>query len=441
MRTIEADGIWTPSGWLTGHSLQIADGQIIDMPTAGRQHADVALPGRVLVPGFVNAHSHAFQRAFRGHVQWRASEVDDFWSWRDRMYATANALDPAGVEAVSALAFLEMAQAGVTTVGEFHYLHHQPDGSPYPDPDELAHRVISAARSVGVRIVLLRVAYARDRPGQPLRADQARFGDPTPGAVLDAIERLAGRAGPGARVGLAAHSVRALDAQWLGALSAWDGVVHAHVSEQPAENESCSAEHGVSPLRVLSDSGLVSERFTAIHLTWPLPGDIGLLEDAGGTVCVCPSTELDLGDGLLPVEARTRLRMCVGSDSHARIDPLHEARALELHGRALAGRRAVLGPTGDFDGPARAILDAATIAGERALGGTAPGLTAGAPADFVAIDLRGTAAVGVPPLQAVAFTADPAWVDAVWVGGTQIVRDGRHAHAAEIAERAAPYLP
>lgn len=441
MPVLAPDGVWTPQGLKTGHVVQIEDGWIIGVAEAGRHPISHPLPGRILLPGLVNAHSHAFQRAFRGHVQWRSAEHDDFWSWRDAMYAVANRLDPEGVQAVSALAFLEMAEAGVTRVGEFHYLHHQPDGTRYADPDELARRVIAAATEVGIRIALLRVAYARGGPGVPLRADQARFGDTDPEAVLGALERLApATADPRVTLGLAPHSVRALDRRWLRALSAWSGPVHAHVSEQPAENEGCLAEHGASPLAVLADAGLVRPGFTAVHLTWPLEGDLQLLAEASGGVCVCPGTELDLGDGFLPVEARLQLPLCLGSDSHAQIDLFAEARALELHARGLAGRRNVLSPPGQRHGLAHRLLAAATVAGDRALGGAGQGIVAGAPADLVAIDLRRTAALGVPPLEAIAFAATPEWVDAVWVAGEPIVTDGHHPRADAIRERARPWL-
>ena len=311
--------------------------------------------GRHLVlPGLVNAHSHAFQRAFRGHVQWKAAGKDDFWSWRDRMYATANRLDPEGVQAVSALAFLEMVKSGITHVGEFHYLHHAPDGTRYEDPDELAKRVLAAAEQVGLRITLLRVAYARAGVGKPLRPDQARFGDRDPEDVLAAVERLSAHASDRVRIGLGPHSVRALDADWLRALGAYEGIVHTHVSEQRAENEACRSEHGASPLQVLADAGLVGERFTAVHLTWPRQGDVQLLEEAGGSVCACPTTELDLGDGFLPAEVMDRLPVCVGSDSHAVIDLWQEMRSLELHARANPGPAQHLGPRGRAPGPRRA---------------------------------------------------------------------------------------
>jgi len=441
MTAVFPEWIWSGTELYAGWGLEFdAHGIIVGLLPPERQPADaIRMPGRLLLPGLVNAHSHAFQRAFRGHVQWRAAGEDDFWSWRDRMYAVAGSLTPEGVEAVSALACLEMAEAGVTEVGEFHYLHHQPDGTAYADPDELARRVIAAARAVGIRIALLRVAYQRAGFDQPLRLDQRRFGDADPAAAVEAAFRLAARPEAGVRIGLAPHSVRAVSPDGLRALAGWTGVVHAHVSEQPAENRACLAATGRSPLAVFADAGLVSERFSAVHLTHPMPGDLELLVAADAQIVVCPSTELDLGDGFLPLEARSA-RLCLGTDSHARIDLFDEARALELHARGLAGRRNVLAPPGSRHGLASRLLAAASLAGDRALGGAGVGLVPGAAADFAVVDLRRPAAEGVPPLEAAAFVATPEWVEETWVGGRRIVAGGRHPARDAVGRAAAPYL-
>ncbi len=440
-RVLKPEWVWAPDGVARDLAVVMDDTDSIVEVVPAERYPGVGeeLPGRLLMPGMVNAHSHAFQRGFRGHVQRVApgdrGARDDFWSWRVRMYALANGLDPEGVKAVSALAFLEMLEAGITRVGEFHYLHHQPDGTPYDDPDELAHAVLQAAAEVGIGITLLRVAYAAGGIGKPPGADQRRFVDATVEASLVALERLAGE---GHHVGLAPHSVRAVPEPGLRELSAWSGVVHAHVSEQPAENEACVAAYGRTPLQVMADAGLVSERFTAVHLTHPLPGDVDRLAAAGGTVCVCPSTEMHLGDGFLPVDARLRLPLSLGSDSHAWIDLLREAATLELHGRGLAGRRHVLADAEGLVGEtlAERMLWAATEGGARCLGRPPARIEAGAPADLVAVDLRRPAASGVPPLEAAAFAGTADWVERVWVGGHEVVRDGVHPARAEVSERA-----
>jgi len=438
--TLRPAWVWTPGGARSGVCVEIRDGTIVGLtPSERHPTVDVELPGRLLIPAMVNAHSHAFQRAFRGHVQHRPAGRDDFWSWRDRMYAVANGLDPDGVEAVSRLAFLEMAEAGIGQVGEFHYLHHAPDGARYADPDELARRVVRAALDVGIRITLLRVAYARNGAGAPLRDDQRRFGDRSPDEVLAAVARLRALEDPRVRVGLAPHSVRAVPLDWLGAFAGFDGPVHVHVAEQPAEVVACQAEYGRSPVGVLEQAGLLHDRLVAVHLTHPDPGDVGRLRDVGAGVCACPGTELDLGDGFLPLAARD-LSISVGSDSQATIDLFAEARAVELHARALAGRRNVMAPEGSRHGLAERILAIATTTGDRHLGGPGLGIEPGAPADLVAIDLRRPAAEGVPPLEAAAFVATPEWVSDLWVAGRRIVRDGRHPDRDEVVRAARPFL-
>ena len=372
------------------------------------------LAGRVLLPGFVNAHSHAFQRALRGHVQ-HAEGPDSFWSWRERMYQLATTLDPDGVEAISGLAFEEMLQAGFTTVGEFHYLHHQPDGTPYENPDELAHRVLAAAARVGIRVVLLRVAYARAGFGAAPNPRQRRFIDPSPDHALAAVARL--QAG-GHLAGLAPHSVRACPSEWLRAFAEFDGVIHAHVDEQPSEVTQSLAEHGRRPLHVFADAGLVDQRFTAVHLTWPDEAELAALGAA--SVCACPTTELDLGDGFLPLDRLQGAALCIGSDSHAAIDPFAELRAIEWHARATTGRRNVLRHVG-ADGLAARLIDIGTAGGARALGLDTGRIEVGLPADLVAIDVTGIRYREARLLPTIVFNGSPSDVTDVWVAGRKVV--------------------
>ncbi|MCB9763996.1 MAG: formimidoylglutamate deiminase [Alphaproteobacteria bacterium] len=433
-RILRPQWVLGPEGLRSGIEVVIEAGRVAQLRA---QTGPVDLPGHALLPGFVNAHSHAFQRGLRGHVQWRQGS-DDFRTWRERMYALATGLDPDGVEAVSALAFLEMALAGITTVGEFHYLHHNPDGAPYADPDELARRVIAAARRVGLRICLLRVAYHRAGAGRPPTPAQRRFVDPTPERALDALTRLQKLDDPAVSVGLAPHSVRAVPAPWLRtfAEARLDVPVHAHVAEQPFELEECRAEHGADPLAVFERAGLVDDRFCAVHLTWPAEGDRERLRAAGARVCACPSTELDLGDGFLPVDKLEGVEVCLGSDSHALIDPLFEARALELHARGVQGRRNVLSPPDAPDGLALRLLDAATAHGARALGVDAGRIAVGAWADLVAVDLRDPVFAGARPLPTLVFCGHPRLVRAVWVAGEPVVTEGQHPQAPAILEAA-----
>ncbi len=423
MPVIVADGAWTPQGWMADCEIAWDDGVIVRVgPPTGVPSE--RLKGKSVTPGAVNAHSHAFQRGLRGRVQSRTSENDDFWSWREGMYALADSLSPDAFEALVAQCFLEMLEAGITTVGEFHYLHHGLAGHRYADPDELAHRVRAAAEQVGLRVVLLRTAYYRAGPGRDLVAPQLRFVDRDPTETLASIERL--KRIPGWRVGLALHSVRAVPPTFLRELRAYDGLVHAHVAEVRAEVEACKQETGAEPLACFEDAGWLGPQFTAVHLTRPGPGDVARMAQSGAGVCATPSTELDLGDGWVPL-AWIDGPLCVGSDSQAAIDPVGEARAVEMGARGRMHKRNVWGRLGDESAVAQRIMDVATTSGDRALGGNGAGLVPGGPADFVAWDLDRPAADGVPPLEAIAFASRPEWVSDVWVGGRRVVSEGRAA--------------
>ena len=405
----------------------------------GESRGEVNLPNRLVMPGFVNAHSHAFQRGIRGWVQHAVGE-DNFWSWRDRMYGLANSLDPDGIEAVSRLAFLEMVEAGFTSVGEFHYLHHQPDGTPWDDPNELSKRVISAARDVGLRINLLRVAYARAGAGKGPAPGQRRFCDPSAAAVLKHVDDLissdAVTGDDAVTVGLAPHSVRAVPSSWLSEFASFDGVIHAHVDEQGEEIDQCLGEYGLRPIEVFSYAGLLNPRFTAVHLTWPDNRELQLLRRSGAGVCGCPTTELDLGDGFLQVEYLDGVNLSIGSDSHARIDPFAEMRALEWHARARLGRRNVMVASEDPSALAARLAEIGSLGGARALGLDTGELRVGAMADLIAIDLDHTALATGPVLPNVIFSGGPELVREAWVGGRQLLEGGRHPGRREIIEAA-----
>ncbi len=430
MQILRPDYVLTPEGVVADTDVVIEHGCIVDLRPASRQSICTRrLGGKIIIPGLVNAHSHAFQRAIRGVVQHMGGTNDDFWSWRTAMYGVAGALTPETIGPISRLAFLEMALGGVTAVGEFHYVHHQANGRPYDDPNELAHRVIQAARDVGIRIALLRVSYSTSAIGVPARPEQRRFCDVSPEASLTALSRLADASDEHVRIGLAPHSIRAVPESWLRVLASFEGVVHAHVAEQPAEVLQCMNTLGRSPLAVFADSGLVSERFTAVHLTWPSDGDLVRLATAKGTVCVCPTTEYDLGDGIFPIHEWLG-SVCVGTDSHARIDIMEEARLAHTVGRARAGRRGIGG-----ERPAFGIVQSACEGGARSLGFES-GIAVGKPADLVAFDLCSAPFLGVDPLEAVGFGSGANNVTDVWVGGREIVRDGHHARHREIMEGA-----
>jgi formimidoylglutamate deiminase len=403
----------------------------------------VSLPGRLLAPGLVNAHSHAFQRVLRGRTEHLAAghEHDDFWSWRELMYTAAGRLTPEEVHAASRQAFLEMARAGITAVGEFHYLHHGPDGTPYDDVHELALQVARAAADVGLRLVLLRVAYARAGFEVPPDPRQRRFLDPSAEVALERTLELADRLRGRATVGLAPHSVRAVPRDWLQTLArGWThGPLHLHAAEQLAEVEACQREHGRRPLELLDEVGLLRPGTTVVHGIHLIEGEVARLARSGASVCACPSTERDLGDGVVPADAlqRAGVPLSLGTDSQAQVELLEEARLLEGHLRLVRRRRNVLDPGGGgADSLARWLLEAATRGGAASLGLDTGRLEPGRPADFFTVDLRHPALEGLPPaalLAGVVFAAPQAAVREVAVQGRLLVTDGVHPAAEAIA--------
>ncbi len=406
------------------------------------------LPARALVPGFVNAHSHAFQRLIRGRTQWRPATVPraDFWSWREAMYTAALAMHPEDVFLASRFCFLEMLRAGVTSVGEFHYLHRDPEGRRYLEPNELAHRVLDAAAEVGIRIALLNVCYGTGNIGRALRPEQRRFATPELDEYLRDTAELRDAFHGDARVtvGVAPHSVRAVPREWLGPLHAWaaerDVALHMHVSEQPREVEECVEAYGLRPVELLASEDVLDERFTAVHATHLTLEEVALLGDVGATVCACPTTERDLGDGFLPGAELldAGVAVALGSDSHTVIDPFEEMRLVEYHERLLRLRRVVLAvPAGHGRlEVAPLLLELGTEAGARSLRIDAGRLEAGRLADLVAVDLDHPAVAGWTPetlLAVLTLSAPPDVVADAWVGGVRRLASRRHAIDAEAA--------
>jgi len=412
------------------------DGKVAEARAAEEVPQAARLSGRAILPGLVNGHSHAFQRLIRGRTEFVAEghSTDDFWSWRELMYQAAATLDPEGVYVASRQAFLEMALSGITTVGEFHYLHHQPTGRPYEDSGELAHQVIRAARDVGLRICLLRVGYARAGFQVPLNPRQRRFMDADVDSFLEAAEALQREyeADPFVRVGLAPHSVRAVPRSWLEHLSRRREPLHMHVAEQPAEVASCLAEHRRTPVQLLEEVGLLREGFTAVHAIHLEEVDVARLGRARTTVCACPSTERNLGDGVVAADAllRAGARICLGSDSQATIDLLEEARQLEGHLRLVRLRRAVLDPGGGrSDGLAQRMFEMATVQGASSLGFETGVLQPGAPADYFTVDLNHPSLVGSTPetlLPSLMLGGGKAAIREVVVNGKTLVSESHH---------------
>jgi len=371
------------------------DGTTFAAVTPGSPAGDaVRLPGLVL-PGFANAHSHAFHRGLRGRTHGGGGT---FWTWRERMYAIAARLDPDSYLALARATYAEMALAGVSTVGEFHYLHHGPGGTPYADPNAMAEALRTAAADAGVRITLLDTCYLSGGLSvdghRPLDEVQARFADRDVTAWAGRVGTL--RESSGLRIGAAIHSVRAVPRAALATVRAvaGDRPLHAHVSEQPAENEACEAFYGCSPTELLADEGVLGPMMTAVHATHLSEQDIALLGAARAGACFCPTTERDLADGIGP--ARELLdagaRLSLGSDQHAVIDLLEEARALEMHERLATLRRGRLRPA--------ELLSALTA--HDSLGWPEAGrLEPGARADLVAVRLDSVRTAGALPEQAI----------------------------------------
>jgi formiminoglutamate deiminase len=307
----------------------------------------------MVLPGLVMAHSHAFQRMLRGQTQRTPRETGTFWSWREAMYAAAMSLTPESLYRVSRVAFDEMFASGIVAVGEFHYIHHQPDGTPYDDRTLLSDVVIRAALDAGLSITLLRVAYARAGFGREAEPAQKRFCDSDVELVLKDVDALRTRyAGhPRVRVGVAPHSVRAVKKEWIRECANYARAhslpMHMHVSEVQRELDECLAEHGMTPLELIASVDALSDRFVAVHGTNLTEREAKLLGAAHGWVCACPTTERDLGDGLAPLNMlrNAGVRLCVGIDSHIVTDGVEELRALETHERLRLRRRVTFEPT------------------------------------------------------------------------------------------------
>jgi formiminoglutamate deiminase len=441
---------WADHAWLGG---RVAAGVVITSGSDGRiaslrtrvetpPAGAVSLRGLTL-PGLANAHSHAFHRALRGIVQVGAGPEDgtpedggpapdSFWTWRKLMYGVAAKLTPDSYFALARATYAEMALAGITCVGEFHYLHHQPGGSPYDEPNAMGEALIAAAAEAGIRITLLDTAYLSSGFGAPPEPHQLRFSDGD-------ADRWAARAsalkdGGRTRIGAAIHSVRAVPADQLATVARWaqerGAPLHVHLSEQPAENDACLRAYGVTPTRLLADHGVLGPRTSAVHATHLTDEDIALLGVTGTSICMCPTTERDLADGIGPA---VRLRdagspVTLGSDSHAVIDIFEEARAVELDERLRTRVR------GHWTAPR--LLRAAAEDGHASLGWPDAGrIETGALADFTTIALDSVRTAGPPPrlgAEIAVFAATNADIRHTVVGGRHVVRNGVHAYVRDV---------
>lgn len=432
---------WLAHAWLGTHVepgvvLEVAGGRIAGVRTG----VEAPPPGATVLrgltlPGLANAHSHAFHRALRSTVQVGSGT---FWTWREIMYQVASRLTPDTYYELARAVYAEMALAGITAVGEFHYLHHAPGGVPYDNPNAMGEALIAAAREAGIRITLLDTAYLAAgfgrRPSQYQAPDrhQQRFSDTTADAWAERASLLKGD--EHTLIGAAIHSVRAVPADQLATVAQWadqrQAPLHVHLSEQTAENDACLAAHGRTPTRLLADHGVLGPRTTGVHNTHLTAEDIELIGSTATGTCMCPTTERDLADGIGPAVALQRAGspLSLGSDSHAVIDLFEEARAMELNERLRTRTR------GHWT--AAALLRAASADGHAALGRPEAGtLEPGAPADLVTIALDSVRTAGpVPRLAAetAVFAASAADVRHTVVAGRHIVRDGHHELVADV---------
>jgi formiminoglutamate deiminase len=389
------------------------------------------------VPGLANAHSHAFHRALRGRTH---QGRGDFWAWRERMYELAGRLDPDRYAALARAVYAEMALAGITAVGEFHYLHHDPAGRPYAEPNRMGLVVAEAAAAAGIRLTLIDTCYLQaGLGGEPLHGVQRRFGDGTAAAWAERAGALPD--GPTLRVAAGIHSVRAVDPAAMTEVAGWArerrAPLHLHLSEQRTENEACLAATGRTPAALAEAAGVLGPRTTAVHATHLTAADVALLGGTRTAACICPTTERDLADGVGPARALAAAGspLCLGSDSHAVVDLFEEARAVELDERLATGRRGHHRPAD--------LLAAATAGGMAALGWDAGRLAPGRLADLATVGLGSPRLAGASAADAVdhlVFAATAADVTSVVVGGRQVVADGRHLLVGDVGRALAAAL-
>jgi formiminoglutamate deiminase len=413
----------TPNGLQRDVRIDIAAGRFVSVAPGDCADGATRLPG-VVLPGFANAHSHAFHRALRG----RLTAAGDFWAWRQQMYRLADRVTPPLYLALARALYAEMALAGVTAVAEFHYLHHGHGGQRYADENELAYALIQAADEAGIRLTLLDACYLAgglDAGGhRPLEGVQRRFGDADADgwaarvADLAASKAVAGN--DSVVVGAAIHSVRAVPRPALATVAEFAAgrPLHVHLSEQPAENAAALAYYGLTPTALLSEADALGSDTTAVHATHVSVSDIALLGQSRSSVCLCPSTERDLADGLGPggALAAAGCALSVGSDQHSRLDLIAEARDIEQHERLATGLR------GHFnsDDLLAALTHHASL-GVRDAGR----IEVGQRADLVAVRLDSTRTAGIDP-GLVLSAASSADVTTVLVGGELVVTDAQH---------------
>jgi len=425
-----------PAGWACNVLIEWdGAGRITAVTPDAAQGSAPAAPGPV-IPGMPNLHSHAFQRAFAGLTEYRGQSQDSFWSWRDLMYRFAARITPESLEAIATWLYVEMLEAGYTSVCEFHYVHHDPDGRPYADDATLSLALLRAARTAGIGITLLPVLYQTSGFGdKPPRDDQKRFIRSTD-SMLSLLELLAPTTQAlGANLGLAPHSLRAVPPDSLAAaVQALNpqAPIHIHIAEQTQEVDDCIAWSGQRPVQWLLDHAPVNERWCLVHATHMTPDEYAAAARTGAVAGICPTTEANLGDGIfdMPLWLQHGGRWGVGSDSHACVNAAEELLMLE-YGQRLSRRRRNVLATADQPEVATAMTLQAVQGGAQAAGRPIAGLAVGQQADMVALDVQHIALAGLPApamLSAHVFGSHrTSAINGLWVAGVQRVANGRHA--------------
>jgi formiminoglutamate deiminase len=430
------------SGWAVGVRIEMAGGLIATVETGTRPRAGDERHA-IGLPGMPNLHSHAFQRGMAGLAEVRGPEQDSFWTWRELMYRLALALTPDDVQAIAALAYVEMLESGFTRVGEFHYLHHDRDGRPFRDPAEMAGRIVAAADETGIGLTLLPVFYAHGGfGGQAPAASQRRFlCDPEAFGRLVEASRQRARSHPGSVVGIAPHSLRAITPDELAAVLplAGDGPIHIHVAEQRREVEDCLTWSGRRPVEWLLDEAGADSRWCFVHATHMTRQETQHMAAAGVVAGLCPVTEANLGDGIFngPPFLSFGGRFGIGSDSNVLVGVADELRQLEYAQRLQSHERNVMS-RGEGASTGRALYEAAAHGGSAALGAPAAVLAPGSPADIISLDAAHPALLerrGDRGVDAWIFAARTSPVDCVWVSGRKWVEGGRHCGREPIVAR------
>ena len=433
----DASLLWTPAGWRGDAGLEAEGGRITRV-----LDAEPSWDGGWVLPGIPNLHSHAFQRVMAGVAERQTHAQDSFWTWRETMYRIAARFDPDSLQAVAAQLYVEMLEAGYTTVCEFHYLHHAPDGRPYADPAAMSKALVAAARETGIRLTLLPVLYmAGGFDRRPLSERQRRFGHDLD-AFLRLVESLRALEDEALRVGVAFHSLRAVPPEAMDAALAAlppDIPLHIHIAEQIGEVQDCLAVRNARPVEWLLDHAPVDARWTLVHATHLTGPETAAVAASGATVAVCPTTEANLGDGLFPLREYLDAGGAwgIGSDSHVSVSPVEELRWLE-YGQRLQTRHRNIAVRADNGSVGETLLHGTLASGAAATGQAVGLLAPGQAADWIVLDAQAPVFAGARPADVAdrwLFAGNRPLVREVCVAGEAVVSGGRHRDREAIAAR------